>query len=179
MPPNSPSDDRPMSFLNSSQLPAAHIITLSFPSPLINLKNYGPLLTLSFHVKLLLHFLPLLLLLFLPLPFSTSSVTRLQNSALPLILFLLLLHLLIFLLLHLLLPSPHSGSALSLINSYLSNRYHHVAINDSSSVPLHVTTFPSLCPFQSAYRKFHSTETALLSIYNDPQGSVLGSLLSY
>src|SRR5678816_407340 len=27
--------------------------------------------------------------------------------------------------------------------------------------------FPSLCRFQSAYRKFHSTETALLRIYND------------
>src|SRR3989442_10676298 len=107
MPPNSPSDDRLM-FLNSSPLPAVHIIALSFPSPLINLKNHGPLLTLSFHVKLLLHFLPLLLLLFLTLSFSTSSVTRLQNSALPLILFLLLLHLLIFLLLHLLLSSPHS-----------------------------------------------------------------------
>src|SRR3989442_2862309 len=108
MPQNSPSDDRPMSFLSSSPLPAVHIIAVSFLSPLINLKNYGPLLTLSFHVKLLLHFLPLLLLLFLPLPFSTSLVTRLQNSALPLTLFLLLLHLLIFLLLHLLLPSPHS-----------------------------------------------------------------------
>ena len=45
-----------------------------------------------------------------------------------------------------------SGSALPLINSYLSNRYHHVAINDSSSVPLHVTT-------------------------GVPQGSVLGPLL--
>ena len=31
----------------------------------------------------------------------------------------------------------------------------------------HLATFPSLCPFQSAYRKFHSTETALLCIYND------------
>src|SRR2546425_4586628 len=108
MPPNSPSDDRLMLFLNSSPLPVVHIIALSFLFPLINLKNYGPLLTLSFHVKLLLHFLPLLLLLFLLLPFSTSSVIRLQNSALPLILFLLFLHLLIFLLLHLLLPSPHS-----------------------------------------------------------------------
>jgi len=31
----------------------------------------------------------------------------------------------------------------------------------------HLQTFPSLCRFQSAYRKFHSTETALLRIYND------------
>src|SRR2546426_6530448 len=31
----------------------------------------------------------------------------------------------------------------------------------------HLQSFPSLCPFQSAYRTFHSTETALLRIYND------------
>src|SRR5213083_358524 len=31
----------------------------------------------------------------------------------------------------------------------------------------HFHTFPSLCPLQSAYRNFHSTETALLRIYND------------
>ena len=31
----------------------------------------------------------------------------------------------------------------------------------------HLSTFPSICRFQSAYRKFHSTETALLRIYND------------
>jgi hypothetical protein len=31
----------------------------------------------------------------------------------------------------------------------------------------HLESFPSITPFQSAYRKFHSTETALLSIYND------------
>src|SRR5207245_256669 len=31
----------------------------------------------------------------------------------------------------------------------------------------HLESFPSLCPFQSAYRQFHSTETALLRIYND------------
>src|SRR5271155_4156573 len=31
----------------------------------------------------------------------------------------------------------------------------------------HLNTFPSLSPFQSAYRKFHSTETALLRIQND------------
>src|SRR3989441_5849755 len=97
-----------MSFLNSSPLPAVHITTLLSLSPPTNLKNYGPLLTLSFRVKLLLPFLPLLPLLFLPLPFSTSSVTRLQNSALPFFLFLLLLPLFNFLLLLLLLPSPHS-----------------------------------------------------------------------
>src|SRR5271170_3988548 len=28
-------------------------------------------------------------------------------------------------------------------------------------------SFPSICPFQSAYRKFYSTETALLRIHND------------
>jgi len=31
----------------------------------------------------------------------------------------------------------------------------------------HLKSFPSLSRFQSAYRKFHSTETALLSSYND------------
>ena len=31
----------------------------------------------------------------------------------------------------------------------------------------HLNTFQSLSPFQSAYRKFHSTETALLKIQND------------
>jgi hypothetical protein len=31
----------------------------------------------------------------------------------------------------------------------------------------HLNSFPSLSPYQSAYRKFHSTETALLRIYND------------
>src|SRR5437867_7542134 len=31
----------------------------------------------------------------------------------------------------------------------------------------HHTSVPSLSPFQSAYRKFHSAETALLRIYND------------
>ena len=31
----------------------------------------------------------------------------------------------------------------------------------------HLKTFPSLSRFQSAYRKFHSTETALLRIHND------------
>jgi hypothetical protein len=36
-----------------------------------------------------------------------------------------------------------------------------------SRINLHLQTFPSLCPFQSAYRKYHSTETALLRIHND------------
>src|SRR5688572_27226751 len=31
----------------------------------------------------------------------------------------------------------------------------------------HLESFPSLSQFQSAYRKFHSTETALLRIHND------------
>ena len=31
----------------------------------------------------------------------------------------------------------------------------------------HLNTFPSLSPFQSAYRKFYSTETALIRIHND------------
>jgi hypothetical protein len=36
-----------------------------------------------------------------------------------------------------------------------------------SRINSHLATFPSITPFQSAYRKFHSTETALLSIYNN------------
>ena len=36
-----------------------------------------------------------------------------------------------------------------------------------SRINTHLQSFPSLCPFQSAYRKFHSTETALLRIHND------------
>jgi hypothetical protein len=31
----------------------------------------------------------------------------------------------------------------------------------------HLHSFPSICRFQSAYRKYHSTETALLRIHND------------
>ena len=31
----------------------------------------------------------------------------------------------------------------------------------------HLESFPSITPFQSAYRQFHSTETALLRIQND------------
>ena len=36
-----------------------------------------------------------------------------------------------------------------------------------SRLSSHLKLFPSLSRFQSAYRKFHSTETALLNIYND------------
>ena len=36
-----------------------------------------------------------------------------------------------------------------------------------SRINNHLQQFPSICPFQSAYRKFHSTETALLRIQND------------
>ena len=36
-----------------------------------------------------------------------------------------------------------------------------------SRINNHLQTFNSICPFQSAYRKFHSTETALLRIQND------------
>ena len=36
----------------------------------------------------------------------------------------------------------------------------------------HLQSFPSLSPFQSAYRKFHSTETALLRIQNDLLASI-------
>ena len=36
-----------------------------------------------------------------------------------------------------------------------------------SRINIHLKTFLSLCRFQSAYRKFHSTETALLQIYNN------------
>src|SRR5260221_2786732 len=31
----------------------------------------------------------------------------------------------------------------------------------------HISSFPTFSPFQSAYRRFHSTETALLRIHND------------
>jgi len=37
----------------------------------------------------------------------------------------------------------------------------------SARINCHLKTFPSLSPCQSAYRKFHSTETALLKISND------------
>src|SRR5580700_8402102 len=37
----------------------------------------------------------------------------------------------------------------------------------ASRINQHLKSFPSLSPFQSAYRKFHSTETALLRITND------------
>ena len=51
-------------------------------------------------------------------------------------------------------------SNLNFISKVLE-RIIHSRIND------HLQTFPSVCPFQSAYRKFHSTETALLRIQND------------
>lgn len=37
----------------------------------------------------------------------------------------------------------------------------------SNRLVAHLNSFPSISPFQSAYRKFHSTETALLRIQND------------
>src|SRR6187399_158774 len=45
--------------------------------------------------------------------------------------------------------------------SKILERIIHSRINN------HLQSFPSICPFQSAYRKFHSTETALLRIQND------------
>ena len=36
-----------------------------------------------------------------------------------------------------------------------------------SRLKIHLNTFPFLSHFQSAYRKFHSTETALFRIHND------------
>src|SRR6267154_1904741 len=51
-------------------------------------------------------------------------------------------------------------SNLNFISKILERIIHTRLIN-------HFDSFPSLSPFQSAYRKFHSTETALLRIYND------------
>jgi len=51
-------------------------------------------------------------------------------------------------------------SNLNFISKVLE-RIIHTRINN------HLQTFHSICPFQSAYRKFHSTETALLRIHND------------
>jgi hypothetical protein len=64
-------------------------------------------------------------------------------------------------------PVPHED-----LNSYrpISNLNFISKILErviSSRLTAHLNTFPALCPFQSAYRKFHSTETALLRIYND------------
>ena len=51
-------------------------------------------------------------------------------------------------------------SNLSFISKILERIIH-------SRTSAHLQSFPSLSPFQSAYRKLHSTETALLRIYND------------
>ena len=51
-------------------------------------------------------------------------------------------------------------SNLNLVSKILERIVH-------SRLTEHLQSFPSLCPFQSAYRKFHSTETALLRIHND------------
>jgi hypothetical protein len=51
-------------------------------------------------------------------------------------------------------------SNLSFISKVLERIIH-------SRISSHLQTFPSISPFQSAYRKLHSTETALLRIYND------------
>ena len=51
-------------------------------------------------------------------------------------------------------------SNLSFISKILERVIH-------SRISSHLQSFPSLSPFQSAYRKLHSTETALLRIYND------------
>src|SRR6184192_3483138 len=58
------------------------------------------------------------------------------------------------------LSSSHPISNLNFISKILE-RIIHNRLNH------HLTSFPSLSPFQSAYRKFHSAETALLRIYND------------
>ena len=47
-----------------------------------------------------------------------------------------------------------------------------------SRLSSHLISFPSISPFQSAYRKFHSTETALLRIYNDLLLSIDGRKVS-
>jgi Reverse transcriptase (RNA-dependent DNA polymerase)/Endonuclease-reverse transcriptase len=51
-------------------------------------------------------------------------------------------------------------SNLSFISKILERIIH-------TRITTHLDAFPSTCPFQSAYRKFHSTETALLRIQND------------
>ena len=51
-------------------------------------------------------------------------------------------------------------SNLNFLSKILERIIHNRLLN-------HLATFPSLSPFQSAYRKFHSVETALLRIQND------------
>src|SRR6184192_3069704 len=72
------------------------------------------------------------------------------------------------------LSSSHPISNLNFISKILE-RIIHNRLNQ------HLTSFPSLSPFQSAYRKFHSSETALLRIYNDllPQLANTNFLLWY
>src|ERR1700761_8878727 len=48
--------------------------------------------------------------------------------------------------------------------SFLSKLLERLIVN---RLLLHLDSFPSVPKFQSAYRKFHSTETGLLRIYND------------
>ena len=63
------------------------------------------------------------------------------------------------------LPTEELGSYRPISNlnfiSKIIERVIHTRLSD------HLHKFPSLSPFQSAYRKFHSTETALLRIQND------------
>jgi hypothetical protein len=63
------------------------------------------------------------------------------------------------------LPSDDLSSYRSISNlvflSKVLERIIHTRIDS------HLLSFPSICRFQSAYRKFHSTETALLRIQND------------
>ena len=58
------------------------------------------------------------------------------------------------------LSSYHPISNLNFISKILERIVH-------SRINTYLSSFPSLCHFQSAYRKLHSTETALLCITND------------
>ena len=53
--------------------------------------------------------------------------------------------------------------------SFLSKLLERVILN---RLMAHLQSFPSLSPLQSAYRKFHSVETALLRIHNDLLSSI-------